>query len=83
MDQKDYVLGHPEHELQRLIRQGKFYAAQTEQFLRDAGIGEGMKVIDVGCGSGDVSLILAKLVGSNGQVVSFDKSPDAIEFART
>jgi hypothetical protein len=49
-----YVLGHSEPELQRLIEQSRFYGELTEQFLRSAGLGAGMRVLDVGCGAGDV-----------------------------
>src|SRR5215216_184629 len=78
---RDYALGHAEGELERLIRQGQFYAEITERFLRDVGIREGQKVVDVGCGSGYVSFLLAKLVGPNGQVIAVDQSSQAITFA--
>ena len=38
----------------------------------------GMTVLDVGCGSGDHSLGMAKLVGSNGRVVSVDTDIQSI-----
>lgn len=46
--------------------------AMTERLLTDAGIGPGMRVLDLGCGSGDVSFLLAKLVGEGGQVLGID-----------
>jgi hypothetical protein len=36
----------------------------TERMLADAGIGTGMRVLDVGCGRGDVSFMVARLVGT-------------------
>ena len=42
-----------------------------------------MRVLDVGSGSGDVSLLAADLVGSHGHVVGVDRSPAAVERART
>ena len=33
----------------------------TERFLRDAGIAPGMRVLDVGCGRGDVSFLVARI----------------------
>ena len=38
----------------------------TRRFLQAAGIGTGMKVLDIGSGAGDVALLLADLVGLEG-----------------
>ncbi len=78
----DYVLGDSAHELQRLIRQSALYADLTESFLRNAGISEGMRVLDVGCGPGCVSLLAGRLVGATGVVTGLDKSPQALALAR-
>jgi hypothetical protein len=53
--QSDYVLGHTPTEQLRLIRQARILAPATERFLGDAGITPGMRVLDIGCGMGDVS----------------------------
>jgi SAM-dependent methyltransferase len=71
-EQADYVLGHTSVEQQRLIRQARVLAPLTERFLRDAGISSGMRVLDIGCGMGDVTIIAAQLVGSAGRVTSID-----------
>jgi SAM-dependent methyltransferase len=54
----------------------------TERLLIDAGISSGMRVLDVGCGRGDVSLIAAKLVGATGRVVGLDRDAGAISSAQ-
>jgi len=54
----------------------------TARLLIDAGIDKGMRVLDVGCGSGDVSLLLLKLVGVEGGVVGIDHDSRAIAIAR-
>ena len=54
----------------------------TERLLVDAGIGPGMSVLDVGCGSGDVSFLLAKLVGKKGHVTGIDWHNPSLEIAR-
>ncbi|MGA2105906.1 methyltransferase domain-containing protein [Methanoregula sp.] len=54
----------------------------TERMLVDAGVGPGMCVLDVGCGSGDVSHLLAKLVGKEGQVIGIDRDGPSLEIAR-
>src|SRR5262249_19073017 len=52
---RSYVLGHCETELRRLAMQSAFWGELTEEIFRRAGIGIGMRVLDVGCGPGDVS----------------------------
>jgi hypothetical protein len=61
LQQADYVLGHTSVEQQRLIRQARVLAPLTERFLQDAGISSGMRVLDIGCGMGDVTIIAAHL----------------------
>jgi SAM-dependent methyltransferase len=77
-----YVLGHSESEQRRLDAQGAQLRAFTERLLCDAGIGPGMHVLDIGCGTGDVSLLAADLVGPTGTVVGIDRSPDVLDTAR-
>lgn len=54
----------------------------TDRLLADAGIGAGMRVIDVGCGPGDVSFRIAQLVGGQGQVVGIDRDARPLAAAR-
>ncbi|MEO7715938.1 MAG: methyltransferase domain-containing protein, partial [Capsulimonas sp.] len=54
----------------------------TERLLVDAGISPGMRVLDVGCGRGDVSLMAARLVGEIGQVLGVDRDPNPLVMAR-
>jgi SAM-dependent methyltransferase len=77
-----YVLGHSEHERRRLDDQGAWVRAQTERLLREAGIAEGMRVLDVGCGTGDVSVLVAGMVGATGEVVAIDRASDALAATR-
>jgi ubiquinone/menaquinone biosynthesis C-methylase UbiE len=41
-----------------------------------------MRVLDVGCGAGDVSMMLAELVGSSGSVTGVDRSAGPLALAR-
>lgn len=79
----DYVLGHSEHEIARLEAQARLLAPITRRFFCEAGIGLGMRVLDVGSGAGDVAFLAAELVGTEGQVVGTDSAQAAIEVARS
>ncbi len=54
----------------------------TERLLRQAGIPNGSKALDVGCGSGDVTLRLAKAVGEDGDVLGIDVNASVLSMAR-
>lgn len=77
-----YVLGHTERELDRLDLQGSLYREPTLRVLERAGIGPGMRVLDVGCGSGDVSTLAAGLVGPGGHVLGVDLDEATVASAR-
>ncbi|MBN8229534.1 class I SAM-dependent methyltransferase [Corallococcus macrosporus] len=78
----NYVMGHEDRELQRLMLQAKVYAPLTEGVLRGAGLKPGMRVLDVGCGVGDVSFLAAALVGPKGEVVGVDREPRVLACAQ-
>ena len=77
-----YVLGHPKGEELRLRRLGQLLYGFTKRLFQQAGIVPGMKVLDVGCGVGDVALLLAELIGPTGSIVGVDIYPPALETAR-
>ena len=45
-----YVLGSADSEHDRLLRQGKRLGPFTERLFRDAGLGPGQRVLDLGSG---------------------------------
>ena len=73
-----YALGSTDAEHQRLIRQASWLVAHTERLFREAGIGLGQRVLDLGSGVGDVALIAARLVGPAGEVVGIERDPRSI-----
>jgi len=74
--------GVGEDEAGRLEIQGRALAPATRMILAEAGIRPGMRVLDLGCGAGDVAFVAAGLVGPDGSVVGVDRSPDALARAR-
>ena len=77
-----YVLGHSDRELERLSTQARLIGPITREFFIDAGIVPGMRILEVGSGSGDVAFLAADLVGDKGSVVGVDRAPAAIVEAR-
>jgi SAM-dependent methyltransferase len=78
-----YVCGHSAGELERLEVQGAFFEEITRDVFEKAGITRGMRVLDIGCGAGDVSFLAADMVGPEGCVTGVDRAPEAIRAAKT
>jgi SAM-dependent methyltransferase len=76
-----YVLGHTVGELRRLAVQATNVDPITRGFVRDGGVTQGMRVLDIGSGGGHVAFLVADLVGSAGHVVGVDRSPAAVAAA--
>jgi ubiquinone/menaquinone biosynthesis C-methylase UbiE len=50
--------------------------------LVEAGIERGMNVLDIGCGTGEVSFTAGELVGPTGEVLGVDRGKAAVDAAR-
>ncbi|NLC71402.1 MAG: methyltransferase domain-containing protein [Desulfuromonadaceae bacterium] len=74
-----YLMEH-EKEAERLCL--KTDRAVVERQARWAGIGAGMRVLDVGCGAGVTSAILYDLVQPEGTVLGIDASQERIDYAQ-
>ena len=84
MDQagrSEYALGHSDTEMDRLSAQARALEPFTRRMFRDAGLCDGMRVLDVGSGSGDVAFLAASAVGPSGEVLGIDRVPAAVETA--
>jgi ubiquinone/menaquinone biosynthesis C-methylase UbiE len=78
----NYVLGQSLYEYERLTLQAKVLRPFTEKFFTMAGIGPGMRVLEVGSGMGDVALLVAEIVGPGGRVLGVDRDATGLENAR-
>jgi SAM-dependent methyltransferase len=80
-DKTTYALGHSEEELDRLSRHARVLEPFTRQLFQQAGIAAGMRVLDVGCGSGDVAFLASELAGAGGEVIGVDRAAEAVNRA--
>ncbi|WP_024658746.1 class I SAM-dependent methyltransferase [Pseudomonas syringae USA007] len=77
----DYLLGDSPQELKRLTLQARPLRPITARLLSESGLAKGMRVLDLGCGPGDVAILAATIVGSSGEVVGIDCSEEAVALA--
>ncbi|MBB6481747.1 class I SAM-dependent methyltransferase [Spirochaeta isovalerica] len=67
-------------EIERLEKKTGFDAVKQQALW--AGLREGMRVADIGCGSGRTSSFLKELTGPSGSVTGVDLSQDRLDYAR-
>lgn len=81
---------HPEHyilatgfkDVKRLQLLHQVYGPGTEAIFHRIGLRPGMRVAELGCGSGNTACWVAEQVGPSGSVVAVDISEEQIEQAR-
>ena len=81
-EEQAYVLGTHDEEIERLGLQHRVWRARMLEAWSEAGITEGSRVLDVGCGPGYATLDLAEIVGPTGTVVALERSERFLSFAR-
>jgi SAM-dependent methyltransferase len=83
MDESHYIVrgGDPGAERLRILSQAM--RPGTLAVLDRAGIAPGLDVLDLGCGSGDATLDIARLVGPSGRVVGIDMDDSVLSHARS
>jgi tRNA A58 N-methylase Trm61 len=77
-----YILATGAQDVERLRLLNKVYGPASHAVLRQAGLAEGWRVAEIGCGSGNVTCWMARQVGPRGTVIGIDKNQPQIEQAR-
>ncbi|MEW6542726.1 MAG: methyltransferase domain-containing protein [Nitrospirota bacterium] len=77
-----YYLARGAGDVERLRLLNRAYGPESEALLRRAGLAAGLRVMEVGCGSGNMIRWLAEQAGPSGLLVGLDISVEQIEQAR-
>lgn len=81
-DYSKYNLQTGEVDRLRLTICGEIYNKTTQTFLIDSGLKAGMTVLELGCGTGNMAVLMAKIVGPTGKVIAVDNSEAQLRIAR-
>lgn len=82
-DESHYIISGGDSGAERLGVLSRTMQAGTLGVLSRAGLGRGMEVLDLGCGSGDMTVEIARLVGPTGRVTGIDMDDRALEHAKS
>jgi len=77
-----YVLRGGRFGYERLKLLARLHRADTAELFSLAGVGPGMRCVDLGCGGGEVTFDLARLVEPEGSVSGVDMDEDKLALAR-
>jgi len=81
-DAQEYVLGTHDEEIQRLGLQHRVWRPKMLEAWAAAGITDGSRVVDLGCGPGYASVDLAEIVGPRGEVLAVERSARFLDYTR-
>lgn len=82
-DDDVYTLARGARDQDRLALLGRYYDAASQSWLRECGLSPGMRVLDVGCGHGNMTHFLARAVGASGHVTGVDVSEQQLGVAQS
>jgi SAM-dependent methyltransferase len=77
-----YLLGHDEREWDRLREQHALWGPALLGDLARAGVGPGQRLLEVGCGTGELLADLARLAGGRAEGIERDAAAAALAAAR-
>jgi SAM-dependent methyltransferase len=78
----NYPIERRQGEIERLHVQAAALAADAAIMLDRIGVGPGWRCLDLGCGPGGITALLAERVGATGRVVGLDADAVFLEHAR-
>lgn len=81
-DTQHYILATGGKDAKRLRLLHDVYGPGTESMLRRIGLHPGLRVVEIGCGTGNTACWVAERLGSGGSVLAVDVSTEQIKQAR-
>jgi SAM-dependent methyltransferase len=78
----EYTIAGGLADARRLAQQAHVMAKASEAFLARTGLTSGWTCLDVGCGTGQVTIAMARVAGPSGRAVGVDVDAEALEVAR-
>ena len=79
MTPKDYLMESEDETLRLELKTDVDIVKKQAQW---AGLSPGMRVVDIGCGTGKTTSTLHKIVGPSGEVVGVDDSKKRLDYAK-
>jgi len=79
---KEYILATGEAAASRLEMLEEIFGPHSRQLLVEAGLSKGLRIADIGCGTGPVSLWIGTQIGADGRVVGVDMSCEQLQVAQ-
>lgn len=76
-----YIIRGGERAASRLRLLANLFWPSTQALFRRAGLAPGMRCLDLGCGSGLVTMEMARIVGPTGSAVGVDRDAKVLELA--
>ena len=77
-----YVIRGGKEGKERLKLLSQVMLPSTSALLKMVGLNKNMQCLDIGCGGGDVTLLMANIVGSQGKVIGVDFDPEILALAQ-
>src|SRR5437870_5319330 len=77
-----YILATGGKDVKRLRLLHQVYGPGTEALFHRVGLRDGQRVVEIGCGSGNIACWVAEQIAPRGSVMAIDVASDQIEQAR-
>lgn len=81
--ENEYIIKGGEEGKKRLAILAEILHEYTKAFIEADGKIDGKKFLDLGCGGGDIALMAAQMLGTEGSVVAIDRDKEIVALAKT